>query len=163
MTNLYFAKLKPQAIIPSKDDENAGYDLYACFDEDYVEIKPGEISLISSGIATAIPEGYYMQVNERSSSGSKGLSLRCGVVDSGYRGELFIAINNTTNKDIVICKDEFKDKFDADEYTIWPYEKALVQGVILPVPKMEVKEISYYELKNIKSKRGDTAFGASGK
>jgi dUTPase len=39
----------------------------------------------------------------------------------------------------------------------------LVQGVILPVPQMQVKEISYEELKNIKSKRGDTAFGASGK
>jgi dUTP pyrophosphatase len=161
--DLYFAKLKPEAIIPSKDDENAGYDIYGCFDDDYIEIQPGEISIIPSGIATAVPEGYYMQVNERSSSGSKGLSLRCGVVDSGYRGELFIAINNTTNKRIVICKDEFTDKFDPDKDTIWPYGKALVQGVILPVPQMQVKEISYEELKNIKSKRGDTAFGASGK
>lgn len=161
--DLYFAKLKPEAIIPSKDDENAGYDIYACFDEDSIEIKPGEISIIPSGIATAVPDGYYMQVNERSSSGSKGLSLRCGVVDSGYRGELFIAINNTSNKRIIVCKKEYIDKFDSDKDTIWPYEKALVQGVILPVPKMEVKEISYEELKNIKSKRGDTAFGASGK
>lgn len=163
MTELYFAKLKPDAIIPSKDDEDAGYDMYACFDEDYLEIQPGDINLIPSGVATAIPKGYYMQVNERSSSGSRGLALRCGVVDSGYRGELFIAINNTGNKPIIICKKEFTAKFDPAKNTIWPYEKALVQGVILPVPEFEVKEISYDELKNIKSKRGDTAFGASGK
>jgi dUTP pyrophosphatase len=104
-----------------------------------------------------------MQVNERSSSGSKGLALRCGVVDSGYRGELFIAINNTSNKTIIICKPETIGKFDKDANTLWPYEKALVQGVILPVPEFEVKEVSYEELKDMKSKRGNSAFGASGK
>jgi hypothetical protein len=35
MTNdLVFAKVKPDAIIPTKENENAGYDIYACFDED---------------------------------------------------------------------------------------------------------------------------------
>lgn len=163
MTELYFAKLRPDAIIPSKHGEDAGYDLYACFDEDSIKIESGEINLIPSGIATAIPKGYYMQVNERSSSGSKGLALRCGVVDSGYRGELFIAINNTSNKPIIICKEEVIDNFDKEVNTLWPYEKALVQGVILQVPEFEVKEVTYEELKSMKSKRGDSAFGASGK
>jgi dUTP pyrophosphatase len=85
------------------------------------------------------------------------------VVDSGYRGELFIAINNTSNKTVIICKSEAIGNFDKDANTLWPYEKALVQGAILPVPEFEVKEISYDELKNIKSRRGDSAFGASGK
>ena len=38
---IYFAKLKDKAIIPSKNDEDAGYDLFACFDEDYMIISPG--------------------------------------------------------------------------------------------------------------------------
>lgn len=163
MTKLYFAKINPKATIPSRHEEDAGYDIYACFEEDYIEIKPGDINLIPSGIAVAVPKGYYMQVNERSSSGSKGLALRCGVVDSGYRGEIFIAINNTSNKTIVICKDDYKSKFDSVADTVWPYTKALVQGVILPVPKFEVKEVGYDELKAMKSKRGESAFGASGK
>lgn len=163
MLDLYFAKLNPSAIIPSKRDEDAGYDIYACFDEDFIKIEPGEIKLIPSGIATAIPHGYYMQVNERSSSGSKGLSLRCGVVDSGYRGEIFIALNNTTNKTIVVTKSSAVDQFDGEKYTLWPYEKAIVQGTVLPIPKFNVKEISYEDLRNIESERGNTAFGASGK
>lgn len=163
MEELYFARIKPNAVIPSKHGEDAGYDLYACFDEDYIQIEPGEISLIPSGIATAIPKGYYMQVNERSSSGSKGLSLRCGVVDSGYRGEIFIAINNTSNKTIVVAKKDKSSKFNSELNTVWPYEKALVQGVILPVPEFKVKEVSYEELQKMKSRRGASAFGASGK
>lgn len=163
MTNLYFAKLDPKAIIPTKEDEDAGYDIYACFEEDSIKIEPGEIKLIPSGIATAVPKGYYMQVNERSSSGSKGLSLRCGVIDSGYRGEIFITINNTSSKNIIVCKSEFTSQFNAEQETIWPYEKALVQGVILPVPEFEVKEVSYEELQKIESKRGTGAFGSSQK
>ena len=38
--DLYFAKVNPNAIIPSKRLEDAGYDLYACFDEDYMVIQP---------------------------------------------------------------------------------------------------------------------------
>ena len=38
--DLYFAKVKPDAIIPSKRDEDGAYDLYACFDEDYMVIAP---------------------------------------------------------------------------------------------------------------------------
>ena len=42
--DLVFAKIRPYAIIPSKEDENAGYDIYACFDEDYLVIPPHSIS-----------------------------------------------------------------------------------------------------------------------
>ena len=35
-----FAKVKPEAIIPSKRVEDAGFDIYACFEEEYMVIKP---------------------------------------------------------------------------------------------------------------------------
>ena len=36
MSKLYWAKVKEDAIIPTKRDEDAGYDLYHCFEEDYL-------------------------------------------------------------------------------------------------------------------------------
>ena len=50
---LYFAKVKPDAIIPSKRDEDAAMDIYACFDEDYLVIPPHTTILIPTGIASA--------------------------------------------------------------------------------------------------------------
>jgi len=37
-TQIYFAKVKQNAIIPSKREEDGCYDVYACFDEDYITI-----------------------------------------------------------------------------------------------------------------------------
>ena len=37
---LIFAKVRPEAIIPTKREEDAGRDLYACFNEDYILINP---------------------------------------------------------------------------------------------------------------------------
>ena len=54
---ILFAKTKPEAIVPTKRVEDAGYDLYACFEEEYMVIKPHETKLIPTGIATAIPRG----------------------------------------------------------------------------------------------------------
>ena len=57
MTNdLVFAKVKPDAIIPTKEAENAGYDIYACFDEDYMIIQAHETKLIPTGVAAAVSE-----------------------------------------------------------------------------------------------------------
>ena len=47
-----FAKLHEDAKIPNKKSEDAGYDLWACFDEDFIEIKPNESVLIHTGICT---------------------------------------------------------------------------------------------------------------
>ena len=50
---IYFAKMKENAIIPSKKKEDAGYDLYACFDEDYFVIEPFKTRPVPTGIACA--------------------------------------------------------------------------------------------------------------
>ena len=71
--DLVFAKVRPDAIIPTKDNENAGYDIYANFEEDYIIIPPHKTTLISTGIASAISDKYYLQVHERGSTGSKGI------------------------------------------------------------------------------------------
>ena len=102
--DLLFAKVKPNAIIPTKEKENAGYDIYACFDEDFIVIPAHETRLIPTGIAAAVSDKYYLQVHERGSTGSKGMKYGAGVVDSSYRGEIFVCINNVNDNDIVISK-----------------------------------------------------------
>lgn len=101
---LVFAKVKPNAIIPTKEDENAGYDIYACFDEDYMVIPAHETRLVPTGIASAMTDKWYLQVEERGSTGSKGIKKSAGVIDSGYRNEIFIAITNANGNDLVISK-----------------------------------------------------------
>ena len=56
-----FAKIKDKAIIPSKRDEDAGYDIYACLDRPYMVIMPHETKMIPTGIASACDKDYYRQ------------------------------------------------------------------------------------------------------
>ena len=66
LKNIYFAKVKENAVIPSKKKENAGFDIYPCFDDEYLIIKQGETVLVPTGIASVIPEGYYIQIDRKS-------------------------------------------------------------------------------------------------
>ena len=120
MTNdLLFAKVRPDAIIPTKEDENAGYDIYACFDEDYIIIPPHKTKLIPTGIASAVCSKYYLQVHERGSTGSKGMKYGAGVIDSSYRGDIFICVNNVNDTSIIISKlskEELIEKYGKEEY-----------------------------------------------
>lgn len=101
---IIFAKVKESAIVPSKEEENAGFDIYACWDgvekKDKI-IKPHTTKLIPTGIACALPINYYFQVEERGSTGSKGIKKSAGVVDSGYRGEIFVAISNVNDRYLI--------------------------------------------------------------
>lgn len=168
-TNVKFAKVKPDAIIPSKREEDMGFDIYACFDEDYIVINPHETKLIPTGIASACDQGYGFLVFERGSTGSKGIARRCGVIDSGYRNEWFIGLTNTTNKVMFISKlseQETYNKYYGNlmpESFVYPYSKAIAQALIVPVPKVNVEETPYEELKEIKSERGMGALGSSNK
>lgn len=164
-TTVYFAKVKPNAIVPSKRVEDAGFDIYPCFEDEYIIISPHETKLIPTGIASVCNNDYAFILKERGSTGTKGMAQRCGVIDSGYRGEWFVPITNTTDRPIIIFKTGHEHSIystfiDAIEY---PYEKAICQAMLVPVPKTEVKEISFEDLKNIKSERGDGALGSSNK
>ena len=104
--NIKFAETKEGAKIPSKNNEDAGYDIYACFEEPYITIDPLETVNIPTGIASALPNTHYFQIQERGSTGTKGMKYGAGVIDSGYRGEWFIPITNCSYKTIVILKND---------------------------------------------------------
>jgi dUTP pyrophosphatase len=83
--------------VPSRGSEfSAGLDLMAHIDEP-IKIAPGEIRLIPTGWAMAIPPGYEGQGRPRSGVATKkGLTLinSPGTVDSDYRGEVMIPLIN---------------------------------------------------------------------
>ena len=164
-TTVKFAKVRPTAIIPTKRDEDAGFDIYADFEDDFIIIDPHTTTLIPTGIASACNTDYCFILKERGSTGTKGIAQRCGVIDSGYRNEWFVPITNTTNKKIAIVKKDADYIFmrNTSGYTIYPYEKAIAQALIVPVPKVNIEELTYNELKEITSDRGMGALGSSGK
>lgn len=165
--DLIFAKVNPDAIIPTREEGNAGYDIYACFYEDYIAIKPHETKLIPTGIATALHPSKYLQVEERGSTGSKGIKKSAGVIDSSYRGEIFIAITNANDKWLFISKLDEEVMKQKTLYNmgdiLYPYTKAIAQLVVHEVTKMNIQEVRYDVLKAIPSCRGDGKLGSSGK
>jgi dUTP pyrophosphatase len=169
IVDIKFAKVRPNAIIPSKRDEDMGFDIYACFDEDYIVINPHETKLIPTGIASACTSDYGFLVFERGSTGSKGIARRCGVIDSGYRNEWFIGLTNTTDRVMFISKltevETYRHYFGEimSPSFVYPYAKAIAQTLVVPVPETNVEELSYDELKAITSERGMGALGSSNK
>lgn len=159
---IFFAKVRPDAIIPSKKEEDAGYDIYANFEDDVLIIPSHKTKMVPTGIASVCSPDFYFQLQERGSTGSKGIAQRCGVIDSGYRNEWFVPLTNTTHKTMYISK--LFNTYDEDEVSIhYPYNKAIAQVVLLPVPKTEVIEMSYEDLKTVISERGMNCLGSSNK
>lgn len=158
---IYFAKVKEHAQIPNKRDEDAGYDIYACFDEEYILISPHETKFIPTGIASSFSNDYVALVKERGSTGSKGIGQRAGVIDSGYRGEWFIALTNHNIMPLIISKSPKNEHLPGA--IIYPYDKAIAQCLFIEVPKLKINEISYEELLQIKSERGFGGIGSTGK
>ncbi|MED3562418.1 hypothetical protein [Bacillus xiapuensis] len=160
---IYWAKVKSDAIVPTKRDEDGCYDIYACTDKEEIVIKPHEIVTIPTGIASAFHHTRRLDFQrERGSTGSVGLVPRCGQVDSGYRGEIFLKMQNTTNKFIVISK-KTNEKFEDAYGVVYPMSKAICQAALEIVPKDESEEISYADLLQIPSERGTGALGSSNK
>lgn len=161
MLKINFAKVKPTAVIPSKRLEDGAFDVYACFEEDFMMFEAHETKLVPTGLASAFSTDYVAIIKERGSTGSKGIGQRAGVIDSGYRGEWFIAMTNHNTKSMVIAKESVAQNFD--DCIVYPYEKAIAQCIMVEVPKMAIEEISYEDLLKIESQRGTGALGSSGK
>jgi dUTP pyrophosphatase len=156
-----FAKVNPNAIIPSKRDEDGAYDVYPCFEHDDLSLYPSSITMIPTGIASAFDSKYRIVFQERGSTGIKGMKINAGLIDSGFRGEWFVIINNTSDKLIIITKNENLVKKFPNQY--YSYNKAICQAKIQLVPKVDIVEISYDELKNITSERGMGQLGSTDK
>ncbi|MGH1110711.1 dUTP diphosphatase [Bacillus paranthracis] len=124
---------------------DSGFDLVAA--EDTI-IWPGETKVVQTGLSFEIPPGYELQVRPRSGM-TRNTKLRVvlGTVDSGYRGEVGVLVDNT----------ERPISLNVQAHVI---EKGtrIAQGVIAPVVTahfVEVEELSV-------SERGVGGFGSTG-
>lgn len=88
-----FKKLHKDAQLPTRGSEgSAGLDVY-CIER--VDIPAGRQAVLPTGIAVAIPYGYYGRIAPRSGLAVKhGIQVHAGVVDSDYRGEIKVALIN---------------------------------------------------------------------
>ena len=132
-------KLTKSASIPTKNQDDAGWDLYT---NEAVTIPAGGTVLVSTGIAMAIPKGYAGLIWDRSSMGVKGIHRHAGVIDSGYRGEVKVCLHNTTNESYDI---ELGDR--------------VAQILIQKIPLFRIQEVEELD----STKRGSGGFGSTGK
>jgi len=101
----------------------AAFDLAAADD---VEIGPGEIKLVGTGLVVAVPDGHFLAIFARSSTPLKrGLMVAngVGVLDSDYCGpddELKIQLLNVTTEPVSVKAGE-----------------RLAQGMVLQAPRVE--------------------------
>ena len=157
---ILFAKVRETAKIPSKEVGNAGYDIYADFDGEDLVFAPHQTKLVPTGIASSVLDKYVLIVKERGSTGTKGMAVRAGVIDSSYRGEIFVALTNETDVPLAISKGNTVHEAGT---IVYPYEKAIAQLLLVQVPDVRVKEITYDDLKAIPSTRGEGKLGSSNK
>lgn len=96
-----FKKLSEKAKTPSQaTSADAWYDLYSV--EEWI-LKSGERKLFKTNISTAIPHGYYGRVAPRSGLAYKhGIDVLAGVVDSWYRGDIWVILINFWVEDFVV-------------------------------------------------------------
>jgi dUTP pyrophosphatase len=85
-------KMHEIARIPGYAHEgDAAMDLYSV---ETITIHPATVNKIPTGIAVAIPSGYWGLIKDKSGRAASGLHCLGGVIDSGYRGELIIIVTN---------------------------------------------------------------------
>lgn len=139
-------KKRKNAIIPERATPgSAGFDLYACIDED-LTLSPGQSTLIPTGIAIELPNNNTAAfIFARSGLATKhGISLSngVGVVDSDYRGEIYVGLRN----------------FSSNEYVIQKNER-IAQMIIMPIISSSLIEVSSLN----DTVRGNGGFGSTGK
>lgn len=163
--NVKFAKVKPNAVIPTKRTEDAGFDLWPCFEEDWIEIPAFESRLIPTGIASALTEDWAFIFRERGSTGVKNIKVSAGVIDSSFNGEWFVCIYNGNKAPLFISKigetGEQSPLTEHPDAILYSYEKAIAQALLVPVPYTNIEEVDYEEILNRPTERGCNQLGST--
>lgn len=140
-------KLNQDAILPTRGTpDSAGYDFWMPQHPIGTHtVKPHTTAIFDLGIAIMLPRGYCLQFVEKSGMSIKhpALTLKAGLIDSDYRGQLRVVYYNASNNPISLdCSRPYK----------------IVQGVI-----REVHEADFIELESLDvTQRGEGGFGSTG-
>lgn len=82
---------------------DVGYDLFLLGDH---VLQPGERRDLPTGVAIAMDGAIYARITGRSSSVRRGLIVSEGILDSGYRGPLFVFVENATDQPVRLVHGE---------------------------------------------------------
>ena len=134
-------KIEKDLPLPEYQTKGAvAFDLYSRID---TIIKPKSLERLPTNIIIEIPEGYMLEIKDRSSTlKRKGLLVSTGYIDNDFHGEddeILLQVYNLTDNDVKIERGE-----------------RLGQGVFVKVEKAEWEEVD--EMK--KESRG--SFGSTG-
>ena len=140
-------RCRPNAILPEVSVGNAGIDLRVLTqnNEPFVDIPSGEFYTFNTGIKMDIPEGYYIEIVPRSSTGIKrNLRIKntVGILDSSWKGETLVAVHNFGDTTIRVENNE-----------------RLCQMIVHEYPKVTIREVSDVGT----SERGENGFGSTGR
>jgi dUTP pyrophosphatase len=152
-----FAKIKEGARAPERSNpSDAGADLFYCGED--VVIYPAEpadpfgsvaSAVLSTGLKFEIPEGYMLEIKNRSSvAAKKGLIVGACVCDAGYAGEVFINLHNISGRTQHIKNGD-----------------KIAQAVLVKIDTpilAEASESELYKDINVNSNRGEGGFGSTG-
>ncbi|TGK97853.1 dUTP diphosphatase [Leptospira levettii] len=145
INHLQIQILREGAVVPEyKTVGSAGMDLSACLSENLL-LPKGEVVLVPTGLAMAIPDGYEGQIRPRSGFSTKQRIIMPnspGTIDSDYRGEILIPLLNLSGSD----------------YLLEPGTR-VAQMVIQAVVKFPIQVVM--ELSS--TERGTGGFGSTGK
>lgn len=138
---LSIKRLSPDAVLPKYQSlGSAGFDLHAA--KNYV-LMPGETELIETHLAFETPVGYELQIRPRSGLSAKTkLRVLLGTVDSDYRGEVKVIIENIGSMVSII------DKGDR-----------VAQAILAPIVQADIVEVE--ELGE--TERNSGGFGSTGR
>ena len=138
-------RLRPDAMLPRyQTADAAGMDLHAALDVP-MQIAPGAVVAVPTGLAMAIPRGYEGQVRPRSGlAANHAVTIvnAPGTIDSDYSGELKVLLIN----------------HGREVFTI-EHGHRIAQLVIAPLAQAELVEVD--ELP--KTERGAGGFGSTGR
>lgn len=109
-----------------------------------ITIQPGERYLAPTDMRIEIPYTHWASIEARSSISKKSIIVPKGVIDPGYRGELFAQLINVGNKPVTI--------YHGDRLI----QLILHERVVKDFEIIEVDELS-------ESERGESGFGSSGR
>ena len=157
---LGFKKLDPEAKLPEyAHSGDAGMDVFALED---ISIPRGIPTMVHTGIAAEIPNGYELQVRPRSGLALKGVTVwnSPGTIDSKYRGEICVILmyQNFETEEVRSPKGDSIGCRQKLRYKVQKGDK-IAQLVLSPVTfaePYEVQELSETE-------RGTGGFGSTGR
>lgn len=126
---------------------SAGIDIFAMPWLDGIKLFPQVGIKIPTGIHLNIPDGYYVEVKNRSSVASKSsVIVGACVIDSDYQGEVFINLINVS-----------------DEIFVFDVKKAIAQLILHKCYDVELLEVEHSALYEKKTDRGALGFGSTDK